>query len=126
MRAYINAVDNFPLDVNRVLSGMSHDVESYKEIIGAFHEELEMTLSALGAARALGRRTLIHVLHELANSLGAVGAFAAALRVRALEAGVSNGTLDEPCDVAREASAILVETDELLTAWLHDRDGTSY
>lgn len=106
------------LDAAGVMREMGDaDGQIYREIAEVFLADLPVALARLRDAGDVAA-LLVPALHELANSLGAVGGRRAETRARDLERRLLDGETFAPGDVTRETETALQAVEAALSAWL--------
>lgn len=106
-------------DAQRALLDFDNDSSSVAEVLLAFLEDLDTSLSALETAPAGGHPLFVAVLHELANSLDSIWCFDGGRRVREIEKLCRGG--DVPVDteaIQREVHVLMQAGAEQARHWL--------
>lgn len=103
----VDPSDQEPIDFDRVLVDMAHDPEGFIAVCEVFLEEYPKTLEDLAGMARTDRPELLAVLHEVANSLGVVGAYSHAMTVRQMEVALQEGASLSLEDLARFAAQSL-------------------
>jgi hypothetical protein len=110
-----------PIDFDRVLADMAHDPEGFIAVCEVFLEECPRTLGELAGTARTDREELLGVLHEVANSLGVVGAYSAATIVRQMEMALREGAPLSLEDLAIFAAQSLVRVASAIEGFIEQR-----
>lgn len=108
-------------DAQRALVDFDNDSNSVAEVLLAFLDDVDASLSSLDDAPAGGRVVFVAVLHELANSLESIWCFNGGRRVREIEKQCRG---DGPVAIAaiqQEVRGIVQEAADQARIWLRDR-----
>jgi len=111
--------DDLPiLDADWVVRDMGHDLEGYREVAAMFIEDLPILRARLAASASSSSEALVAAIHEVANSLGVIGAKRGAARARAIERCLRDGSETDLLAIERLAIEALSSTEVALQAWL--------
>jgi hypothetical protein len=111
--------DDLPiLDADWVVRDMGHDVEGYREVAAMFIEDLPILRARLALSASSTPAALVAVIHEVANSLGVIGARRGAARVRMTERCLREGSDMDMLAIERVAVEDLSSAESALQAWL--------
>ena len=111
--------DDLPiLDADWVVRDMGHDVEGYREVAAMFIEDLPILRARLALSASSTSAALVAVVHEVANSLGVIGARRGAARVRMTERCLREGSEMDLLAIERVAVDALSSAESELQAWL--------
>ncbi len=106
------------LDAAWVVRDMGNDLEGYRDVAGFFVEDVQSMRDQLMANGAGSSLVLVPVIHEVANSMGVVGAWRGVCAVRSIERRLRSGEAIAPQWVADEVLKHLDETVQALRLWL--------
>jgi HPt (histidine-containing phosphotransfer) domain-containing protein len=109
------------IDFAEAISSLDGDQEAYREIAGIFLEETAPMLESLRRAAGLDADAMVSVLHEVASSLGAIGAMTASRSVRAMETKLFMRRGGDLLDMASEAARLTLDAASALDCWLARR-----
>ena len=112
---------NAVIDFSEAIASLDGDRDAYREIAGIFLEETAPMLDALKRAADRDAAAMVDVLHEVASSLGAVGAMQAARVVRAMETKLFMGRGGDLKEMANEAAQLTIDAASVLDCWLAKR-----
>ena len=107
------------LDVAMTMRDMNDDGEIYREVAAVFLDDAGAQRARL--ERAAGDKAeVIAAIHEVANSLGIIGARRGEQAVRNAERQLLDGELADADDAARLTVEALAEATAALAAWLRN------
>jgi HPt (histidine-containing phosphotransfer) domain-containing protein len=109
------------IDFAEAISSLDGDREAYREIAGIFLEETAPMLESLRRAASLDAAAMVSVLHEVASSLGAIGAMKASRTVRTMETRLFMRRGGDLQDMASEAAQLTLDAASALDCWLAKR-----
>jgi HPt (histidine-containing phosphotransfer) domain-containing protein len=113
---------NEAIDFEDAIAALDGDEAAFAEIAQIFMEEVHGSLDALSRqGRMSDPGLLMATLHELANSLGVVGARQATAFVRSLEHELFEGQRTDHATVAVEAAVLLEGVAAQVRRWLAQR-----
>ncbi len=111
--------DDLPiLDADWVVRDMGHDVEGYREVAAMFIEDLPILRARLALGASSTSAALVAVIHEVANSLGVIGARRGAAHVRMTERCLREGSEMDLLAIEHVAVDALSSAESALQAWL--------
>lgn len=105
-------------NAQRALVDFDNDSSSVAEVLLAFLEDVDASLSALEDAPAGGRDLFVAVLHELANSLDSIWCFDGGRRVREIEKQCRGDAPMETAAIQQEVNDIMQAAAEQARIWL--------
>jgi len=106
------------LDADWVVRDMGDDPESYREVASMFLKDLPVLRATLAQGARSSSAALISVIHEVANSLGVIGARRGTARVRLAERRLREGAQIDLLWVEQLAVEALALAEEALLAWM--------
>ena len=106
------------LDADWVVRDMGDDAESYREVASMFLKDLPVLRATLARGARSSSAALISVIHEVANSLGVIGARRGTARVRLAERRLREGAQIDLLWVEQLAVEALALAEEALLAWM--------
>ncbi len=111
--------DDLPiLDADWVVRDMGHDAEGYREVAAMFIEDLPILRARLAVSASGTSEALVAAMHEVANSLGVIGARRGAARARFIERCLRDGSETDMLAIERLALEALSSTEAALQVWL--------
>lgn len=106
------------LDVAWVVRDMGDDLAGYRDVAGFFIEDVQAMRAQILANGAQSCPAMVPVIHEVANSMGVVGAWRGVCAVRAIERRLRSGEVLAPQLVADEVLLLLDQAVQALRSWL--------
>ncbi len=106
------------LDADWVVRDMGQDVEGYLEVAEIFLEDLAASRAGLSSGAGGTAVALLPLIHELANSLGVIGARRGTALVRRTEHSLRNGVPLTAGEVSGQSLRVLDEAEAALRAWM--------
>ena len=106
------------LDADWVVRDMGDDPESYREVASMFLKDLPVLRATLAQGARSSSAAFISVIHEVANSLGVIGARRGTARVRLAERRLREGAQIDLLWVEQLAVEALALAEEALLAWM--------
>ena len=113
--------DSWPLiSIEQAVEGLGGSVAAFRDVAQVFLDHLPKAAAALSGTH--DTHTLLPVIHELASSLGTVGAIRAHRVARDIEARWRRGQVDDAVQSTAELKAVVAASVEALaTAMAADR-----
>ena len=119
-------LDTLPvLDADWVVRDMGQDAEGYREVASMFLEDLGVSRASLLRGADGAALALLPMIHELANSLGVIGARRATAQVRQTEHRLRSGEVLIAREVVQQAVQWLDEAEIALRAWMAQQPRTA-
>jgi len=97
---------------------MGCDEDAYRAVADMFLEDLAVMRGSLTRASGGSAADLVPIIHEVANSLGVIGARRGAARVRYTERRLREGEVMSAADVAAVSQQALDQAEAALRRWL--------
>ena len=111
--------DSLPvLDADWVVRDMGQDIEGYREVASIFLEDIGVSRAGLLAGVDGAAVVLLPLIHELANSLGVIGARRGTALVRRTEHRLRSGESLTAQEVVHQSVDMLDEAEAALRAWM--------
>lgn len=121
---WLDDISSLPeLDAEWVVRDLGDDLEAYRAVADMFLDDLSAMRISL--ARSLGEsaQALVPTIHEIANSLGVIGARRGAAQVRDAERRIRQGEAVSVEGVQAQAQQALDLAEAALRAWLFATSG---
>ncbi|MDH4393173.1 MAG: hypothetical protein QE285_17345 [Aquabacterium sp.] len=106
------------LDASWVVRDMGDDLEGYRDVAGFFVEDVGSMREQVRAAAAVSALAMVPVIHEVANSMGVIGAWRGVCMVRALERRIRAGEALDSQSVKDTVMQCMDDSVQALRAWL--------
>jgi HPt (histidine-containing phosphotransfer) domain-containing protein len=110
------------LDADWVVRDLGDDEEAYRAVAGMFLEDLPAMHHSLDRINDQSAVALVPAIHEVANSLGVIGARRGAALVRDAERRVRQGEAMSPQDLRGLSHRALDRAEVALCEWLGQAD----
>jgi HPt (histidine-containing phosphotransfer) domain-containing protein len=105
------------LNAEQVMRDMNDDGEIYREVAQVFLDDAHVQHGHLAAAGS-DRSAVIAIIHEVANSLGIIGASRGEQAVRQAERQLLDNPAEDLAAAVATAMSALAEAQQALRAWL--------
>jgi len=106
------------LDAEWVVRDMGDDLEGYRDVAGFFVEDVKSMREQIVSAGTQAGVDMVPAIHEVANSMGVVGAWRGVCALRTIERRLRAGDTMDPPLVAATVLQHLDATVQALNAWL--------
>lgn len=110
------------LDADWVVRDLGNDEEAYRAVAGMFLEDLPAMHKSLDRISDKSAMALVPAIHEIANSLGVIGAQRGAALVRDAERRLRQGEAVSPQDLCALSHGALDRAEAALREWLGQAD----